>query len=211
LILLISFGLSMLSYVFGRHVSEVVLFLWHRMIHRKEVNEAALQESDVSSESFIVTAVIVAGCVLFICCTTTWIMLAVFLKRSRAFWLALLFGPPGTLIRFYLSQFNTYTPRFPVFTFFVNITGTALYGGMLILYHRLTHLDSVVYFHIASDSIGYVLIPAITLGFCGSLTTVSTFVHEIYLLKPKYAYLYAIASVAVAQLSLLIINFPYWR
>jgi len=53
-------------------------------------------------------------------------------------------------------------------------------------------------------------IAAITLGFCGCLTTVSTYIKEIKLLSHPVDYIYAISSVLVTQVILLLIYGPYF-
>lgn len=188
------------------------------------------------TSSWVVYWILCVGSIVCIICTTAWTILAVILKHSRAFWLSLLFGPIGTLIRFQLSKYNPKFPKFPLFTFLVNIVGTGLYAAMFLIFHRKTGSLSFQYFDNPSTAAVDYLIPAITLGFCGklkliinllasmlcflfpfvslyvgSLTTVSTLVNEVYLLKPKHGYIYAFVSVLVAQLLLLVINLPYWK
>lgn len=44
----------------------------------------------------------------------------------RKYWLACAFGPPGALLRWWLSWYNVQTPNFPLFTFIANMLGTTI-------------------------------------------------------------------------------------
>jgi predicted permease len=121
----------------------------------------------LSPSSSSVYWVLYVGSALCILCTIAWIILAILLKHSRAFWLSLLFGPIGTFIRFTLSKYNNLFPKFPLFTFLVNIIGTGLYAAMFLVFHHKTGSLSFQYFDNPNTAPVDYLIPAITLGFCG--------------------------------------------
>lgn len=113
--------------------------------------------------------------------------------RGRAVF-ALVFAPLGCLARFYASLFlNSRISRFPVGTFAVNVFGTAVLGMSYDL--QRVPLGGVL---------GCQVLQGIEDGFCGCLTTISTWVSELSSLRRKDAYAYGFASVAVA-LSLLIL------
>ncbi|KAL2142626.1 hypothetical protein VTI28DRAFT_890 [Corynascus sepedonium] len=100
--------------------------------------------------------------------------------------LALVFAPLGCLARFYVSLWlNPRIATFPVGTFLVNLVGT----GVLALAWDLAHSGVV------TVTIGCHLLAGIQDGFCGCLTTVSTWVAELSALKRKHAYVYGGASV----------------
>ncbi|KAI2778745.1 CrcB-like protein-domain-containing protein [Daldinia loculata] len=101
---------------------------------------------------------------------------------------SLVFAPLGCLGRFYTSLYlNRYFPSFPLGTFFVNIFGTAVLGMTWDLAH--VPLGGVV---------GCQVLQGIEDGFCGCLTTVSTWVAELTALRRRHAYVYGGVSVVAA-------------
>jgi CrcB protein len=113
--------------------------------------------------------------------------------RGRAVF-ALVFAPIGCLGRFYASLFlNGKISSFPLGTFVVNMFGTAVLGMAYDLQH--VPLGGVV---------GCEVLQGIEDGFCGCLTTVSTWASELSTLRRSHAYRYGVASV-VGGLCLLIV------
>ncbi|KAH9886095.1 CrcB-like protein-domain-containing protein [Xylariomycetidae sp. FL2044] len=107
---------------------------------------------------------------------------------------ALVFAPPGCLVRFYASRYlNGRRASFPLGTFAVNVGGTAVLGMAWDLAHSP-----------ASDGgggggvIGCQVLQGIEDGFCGCLTTVSTWVAELTALRRRHAYVYGGTSVLVS-------------
>lgn len=114
--------------------------------------------------------------------------------RGRALF-ALVFAPLGCLGRFYASLYlNGKIASFPLGTFVVNIFGTAILGMSYDLQH--VPLGGVV---------GCQVLQGIEDGFCGCLTTVSTWVSELSSLRRRHAYRYGAASVIVALCVLIVI------
>lgn len=100
---------------------------------------------------------------------------------------ALAFAPLGCLARFYASlRLNGRIASFPLGTYAVNIAGTAVLGMAWDLAH--VPLGGVV---------GCQVLQGVEDGFCGCLTTVSTWVAELAALRRRHAYVYGGASVAV--------------
>eukprot|EP00026_Physarum_polycephalum_P009530 Phypoly_transcript_09658.p1 GENE.Phypoly_transcript_09658~~Phypoly_transcript_09658.p1 ORF type:complete len:414 (+),score=52.29 Phypoly_transcript_09658:114-1355(+) len=111
-----------------------------------------------------------------------------------------LFAPFGALLRWYLAIYNLKFPKFPVFTFLVNFVGSMLLAGFTILASRSHNLA------------GSAALNGAVTGFCGALTTTSTFLNEARILDTKYSFIYVIVSVFGTQIILLVINGPYyWR
>lgn len=103
---------------------------------------------------------------------------------------ALVFAPVGTLMRFYVSLWtNGLNPAFPVGTFVVNIFGTAVLGMSWDLQRLPTALGGVI---------GCQVLQGVEDGFCGCLTTVSTWVSELAALRRRHAWFYGMASVLAA-------------
>ncbi|KAK8022400.1 hypothetical protein PG993_013167 [Apiospora rasikravindrae] len=100
---------------------------------------------------------------------------------------ALVFAPLGCLGRFYASLYlNGRIASFPLGTFAVNMFGTAVLG----MAWDLAHVPS-------GGIIGCQVLQGIEDGFCGCLTTVSTWVSELTGLRRRHAYIYGFASVIV--------------
>lgn len=114
---------------------------------------------------------------------------------------ALVFAPLGTLIRFYASaKLNGLVAAFPLGTFAVNMFGTAVEG----MCYDIQHVGVGIMGQTGGGMIGCQILQGVMDGFCGCLTTVSTWVAEIKTLKRKHAYTYAFASV-VGGLCLMVI------
>lgn len=98
---------------------------------------------------------------------------------------AAVFAPLGCLIRFYASlHLNQVHSSFPPGTFAVNIAGTALSA----IFFDLQHIP-------IGGHIGCQVLQGAMDGFCGSLTTVSTWVMELRGLRLRHAYIYGLMSV----------------
>ncbi|KAI6087217.1 CrcB-like protein-domain-containing protein [Hypoxylon rubiginosum] len=107
--------------------------------------------------------------------------------RGRATF-ALVFAPLGCLGRFYASLYlNGRLPSFPLGTFAVNVLGTMF----LAMAWDFAHAPF-------GGVIGCQVLQGVEDGFCGCLTTVSTWVAELTALRRRHAYMYGGASVAVA-------------
>lgn len=115
---------------------------------------------------------------------------------------ACVFAPIGCLLRYYVSlHLNSIMPSFPLGTFTVNIFGTAVLGMAYDLQHIQLHSTSLVGGSITSCQV----LQGIMDGFCGALTTVSTWILEIDTLKRRFAYIYGAVSVLVGFVLLIII------
>ncbi|KAK3401242.1 CrcB-like protein-domain-containing protein [Sordaria brevicollis] len=109
---------------------------------------------------------------------------------------ALVFAPLGCLLRFYASaHLNGRLPSFPLGTFVVNMFGTAVLGMAWDLEHVPSGLGGVV---------GCQVLQGVADGFCGCLTTVSTWAAELAALRRRNAYVYGGASVG-GGLALLVV------
>lgn len=110
--------------------------------------------------------------------------------RGRATF-ALVFAPLGCILRFYLALwFNAKRPSFPTGTFAANILGTVVLGMAWDIAHVQT-----------GGAVGCQVLQGVEDGFCGCLTTVSTWVSELESLakiRRRTAYVYGAASVTVA-------------
>ncbi|OCH92943.1 hypothetical protein OBBRIDRAFT_824445 [Obba rivulosa] len=115
---------------------------------------------------------------------------------------ALLFSYPGTLTRYFLSiRLNPTFHLMPVGTFVANTFGTALLGALNVLQGM----------HTPPSPTACAILRGLSDGYCGCLTTVSTFAAEVASLNDKKSWLYVVASWVTSQLLLLVILGPsYW-
>ncbi|KAB8069327.1 CrcB-like protein-domain-containing protein [Aspergillus leporis] len=114
---------------------------------------------------------------------------------------AIVFAPLGCFLRYYVSlALNTQLPSFPLGTFAVNILGTII----LAMCYDLQHVDGIGASSLGSAAGSSILTSCQVLagvmdGFCGSATTISTWVAELNGLSRRlFAYIYGTVSVGVA-------------
>jgi CrcB protein len=121
--------------------------------------------------------------------------------RSQALF-ACVFAPVGCLARYYISVYlNPMLSSFPLGTFAVNIFGTAVLGMSYDLQRVPLRFSGIV----GGSVLGCQVLQGIQDGFCGALTTVSTWISELDAMKKKRnAYVYGAASV-LGGLGLLIV------
>lgn len=101
---------------------------------------------------------------------------------------ALVFAPLGCLARFYLAIYlNGKMASFPLGTFAANVLGTAVLG----MAWDVAHIPS-------GGVIGCQVLQGVEDGFCGCLTTVSTWVAELNSLRRRHSYIYGATSVVVS-------------
>ncbi|KAE8446853.1 hypothetical protein EG329_011630 [Mollisiaceae sp. DMI_Dod_QoI] len=106
---------------------------------------------------------------------------------------ALVFAPTGTILRFYTSMvLNGVIGSFPLGTFTANVFGTAVLGMSWNL--QRAPLSGMV----GGGRIGCQVLQGVQDGFCGCLTTVSTWVLELVGLRRGHAYVYGGLSTAIA-------------
>ncbi|GAP88829.2 hypothetical protein SAMD00023353_1600080 [Rosellinia necatrix] len=108
---------------------------------------------------------------------------------------ALVFAPLGCLARFYASaRLNGRFVAFPLGTFAVNVVGTAILG----LAWDIAHVPR-------GGVIGCQVLQGVEDGFCGCLTTVSTWAVELTALTYRKAYVYGLVSILSALVLLIAI------
>lgn len=109
--------------------------------------------------------------------------------------MALVFAPPGCLLRFYLSRtLNSRAPSFPLGTFAVNVFGTCIEG----MCYDLQHANVVIGNSVSGGANTCAVLEGVMQGFCGCATTVSTWVVELNSLRRYHAWRYGLVSVGVA-------------
>ena len=102
---------------------------------------------------------------------------------------AVVFAPLGAVLRFHLSKrLNPKIASFPLGTFVANVFGTCILGLVWDLQHSSP----------GSSLISCQVLQGIADGFCGGLTTVSTWVLELKALRVRHAYIYAFISLGLS-------------
>jgi fluoride ion exporter CrcB/FEX len=111
----------------------------------------------------------------------------------------MLLSPPGAMLRFYLASFNTRAPfanRFPIGTFIANIAGSLIIGGS----YAAQYSPSARAMGLRCNALH-----AIQQGFCGCLTTVSTFMTETRSIRGKgWTWIYVGTSIVLGHLAVLV-------
>ncbi|KAF5667673.1 Camphor resistance [Fusarium denticulatum] len=98
---------------------------------------------------------------------------------------SLAFAPAGCILRFYLSiHLNNKTSAFPLGTFAANMIGTLL----------LSSIWDIQRSSVGGGRLSCQAQQGIIDGFCGCLTTVSTWINELCALRRIHAYIYALAT-----------------
>ena len=114
--------------------------------------------------------------------------------RSRATF-AIVLGPPGTLLRYYFSKrLNPLRPNLPLGTLAANTLACLCFAVFALLQR-----------HSGVSSTGCAALQGALDGFCGSLSTVSTFVVELRSLKRGDSYRYFILSWLLGQVFMVVV------
>lgn len=114
--------------------------------------------------------------------------------RSWAF--LCIFAPWGAMLRFGLSKkLNNSVRNFPLGTFVANTLGCLLLAIFTLLARGKQHIHSSV--PLVTSVVGCQVLVGLDDGFCGALTTVSTFVVELFGLNLIHDYRYGFVLVAM--------------
>lgn len=123
----------------------------------------------------------------------------------RSWMFLCLFAPWGALLRFYLlKKLNTKVRNFPLGTFAANTIGCLL----LAIFTLLLRGKSGSVALLSKKTACHVLV-GLDDGFCGALTTVSTFIAELFGLATLYGYRYCTASVTTGFVLMVLILGSY--
>lgn len=126
--------------------------------------------------------------------------------------LACIIAPVGAWLRYLVTFSNKDTPTFPLYTYLCNLVGSVL---SIVIYVALTKVIPASEGRLEA---GQQLrlqewLLAISLGFCGCLTTVSSFVHEVAMLWDKAtlydAYFYAVTTLGSVHVICLAFLIPF--
>lgn len=120
--------------------------------------------------------------------------------RGWVLW-ALVFSPVGCICRFYFSVLlNGLSASFPIGTFVVNIFGTIMLGICWDLQRAPLAAGQI-----GGGIVGCQVLQGVQDGFCGCLTTISTWVLELSSLRRRHAYFYGATTIGVTLAILVLI------
>ena len=187
-IIIVGFGMPIAALRFGHHIG--YLSPW---------SDKRTGEKVYKTPKIVKTFEIV-GYVIFWAVTTS-VVVVVPLFNRRDFMFSFVLASLGAYLRWHLSPLNSVFLHFKLGTFLVNVLGTWILGAAYLLDHHHEEQTGVTVKG---------LLYGTTAGFCGCLTTVSTFAVELSTLSLGGAYLYGLSSVLAAQAGLLLIRGTYW-
>ncbi|KAI9310487.1 CrcB-like protein-domain-containing protein, partial [Dichotomocladium elegans] len=171
-VFLVTLAMALNGLVFGRHVA--------RMLYRKIVSRGYSIKYMGRTDWIVLLFGLVA-----------WAGVAVaagLAPSQRELALACVFGPAGALLRWHWASWNVLSPRFPWGTWVANMVGTLVLA-------ILSLLGSGV----AMPWIACQVLQGLADGFCGCLTTISTFMASLTNLRLRHAYFYGVISVVLGQ------------
>jgi len=189
-LILLGFGLAYVGFVMGRHLGKA----FHRGKTPKKMKLA--YATPVWFKRKQITKIDALFMLIAVLMIAAVICVSLLVHTERVVIFTLIFAPPGTLIRRWLSYLNKKYPKFPIGTFIANIFGAALYT-ILYLLPGAIYID-----YYQCNIIGGLLD-----GFCGCLTTISTWIVEVSFMKTHNSYMYGGLSILVAEILNVIIFF----
>ncbi|VEU20165.1 DEKNAAC100966 [Brettanomyces naardenensis] len=199
-VLLVQMGVSFLGYLLGKDFA-ALLDIWS--VSRKLstwFNYRICRAIELTT-SFLGIAALIADLVvgLTIPLDTTW-------KTKYAF--SLIFGAFGAVLRFRLSKYNGSfgLDWFPSGTLMANVMSCTLISILYLLLYGIKGAATIV-----TGQVHRMIVNAFSAGFCGALSTTSSFVNELYNLDyPFQRYGYFSVTFLICFLIMLLIDGPYF-
>ncbi|KAK7701455.1 hypothetical protein SLS64_010199 [Diaporthe eres] len=195
-VIIISISMSIGGLKAGAHIA---IFLKR---YEKRLPRRVLRVMDRTS--------VVLGSTLWACAIAMAVVLASRPSLRGMWWgqtlLSLAFAPLGSLLRFAASMLlNNRVVGFPMGTFSANMFGTLVLAVMWDL-QRLP--DRGIAANIGGDMVSCQVLQAVEDGFCGCLTTVSTWVLELSTLRRRHSYQYGFVSIFTSLAIVVIVMGP---
>lgn len=203
IMLFISYPTFYMSFLLGMDIAEMIKYIKEKYCifnHDKKENTSNMNENQhKKSETKILFISLLISVILWCC----FLFISIYVKSGRKYTLSALLGPFGTFIRYLLGKRNKKWKKFKMYTFIVNNVGTGISGVLIVLSNYFSDTKD------SSDTL-IIVLESIIVGFCGCLTTFSTFVLEIYLIESlKWKYIYCFLTILFSQILLFIINGIY--
>ena len=190
--LLLGIGMPIVALQFGKHIACLSPWSDQRL---------STQEDSAPMKRYV----IIEGAVFVI----AWVVLTIigvtvpFAVNRYDLLFSIVFSAFGTYTRWHLSPLNSAFEQFKLGTFIVNVLGSWVLGSVAVSKRYLATLG------ISEQDIVHHVLAGLGTGFCGCLTTVSTFAVELTTLSLRGTYLYALSSILLAQVGLIVIRGPY--
>ncbi|SCU78759.1 LANO_0A03906g1_1 [Lachancea nothofagi CBS 11611] len=188
-VLLVQILVSMCSHIFGLYVAKEFATYFENF-ETKELSLAARRTHRIFT--IIGKVVLVISLPVLI---IQIVLAAVYNNSSRYWTLSAIFAFPGTMLRYILSkQLNSKIKHFPLGTFTANVLGTLLLAIFTLLTRGKRQDGSAIIQSSTTDAV----VIALGNGFCGCLTTVSTFINECHRLPLRNTMIYYFFSIFVS-------------
>ncbi|KAF0378378.1 CrcB-like protein-domain-containing protein [Gigaspora margarita] len=182
----ITIGMSIVGLKFGEQLADV--FMPNQKTPNKTIHKITVKSSTMKGFTLLDWVCVASGCASLVLIIT----LAATIQVHQRILFAIVFAPIGTLTRWQLSRFNSSMSSFPIGTFIANVCGSATLGVLFLL------RNGTVYSGIKCETL-----IGLSDGFCGCLTTISTFTSEIIILPRRHAYKYALTSIVTGQVAMI--------
>ena len=188
-ILLMGLGMPFAALCFGKHLS--LLSRW------SDQRTGDIPPHEVGSLCHTFASTAFVG--IWMCSTILVIVLPYQFDRFDLLF-SFLLASAGAYTRLQLARLNSLTTNFKLGTMVSNVLGSWILGGIAVMKK-----------HFADDisSMSQAALTGVATGFCGCLTTVSTFTVELTVLSIKGSYFYGLCSIALAQIGLIVIQGTY--
>jgi CrcB protein len=176
----------LVSFYVGKHAADLSpLLRWKELKTLQPTTESIILKGLCASLFLYLLLVIVCGAVY---------------QRALYHVFMSCFAVVGGYLRYRLAHFNLIYREFPFGTFIANIAGSWMFAIILVISKFGTEYYDVV---------GQAALYGVLAGFCGCLTTISTFVKELSELPAGSAYRYGIASSLMAQVGFILLYNSY--
>ncbi len=193
--LILGVGMPVAALQFGRHLAHISPLSDFKLPQENE------QEISSSIQKYCVKLEGITFIVCWILLTCLGIAIPYHFSQLKLMF-SIIFAPFGTYLRWHLAPLNSTFTNFKLGTFIVNVGGAWILAGTLV---TKAHLSGLV----GPQHLGVLVLSGLGTGFCGCLTTVSTFAGELTTLSLVGTYAYAMASILLAQLGMVTIRGTY--
>lgn len=202
---------SMGAYLFGRGIAKsiVVPLTSFETVEKREDTPSPARVPKPWVRTFVWTTQILLNVLAIPLIALIIVLTCVYGNYSRGSWtLPALFAIFGKYLRYYLSvSFNGLIKDFPVGTFIANQSAVIFVSVFeLVLRGRKNYHEILPVTHTVNSCH---VISALLSGFCGALSTTSTFINEGYNLEFNHMLIYFASTIATAYCLLVIILGSY--